>query len=478
MRRIAIFMILLAACLMSLSAQGETQRYEEFRNKIHGDYQGFRESVVNDYDKFLGGIWVEYKKLTGLKADEAPKPAQQPVTELSLPDTTPKDISPVTAEEIPSEAPSIAPFDPVVPTVPVPGETPGVVHFYGANLSVPFKKAATTLSTLDNKGIAAYWKTLDKAGFPQVAQLLVQYKEQMGLNDYMLYLLARKYAQAALKSASDSERYMLTQFLLVHCGFDARLGISNGHLVLLLPFTGKIYSRMYIQQNEINYYVFSEFPKEKAVVYSYELPAEASGKGLLNLSLGKGGIRLPMDAHKYAFTDGVLKMQGNVNANLIRLLADLPQMDNLLYAQPVVDIACRREVLASLSTQLAGKRPEEALEALLHFVQSAFRYATDDEQFGREKPFFFEEALYYPMCDCEDRAVFFSFLVKELLHLDCHLLDYPGHISTAVAIDGLSGDHYSYKEKTYYIADPTYIGAKVGMCMPNYRNTKPELLIW
>lgn len=477
MKRIAICVILLAACFLHLPAQGETQRYEEFRNKIYGEYQGFRESVLNDYDKFLGGVWVEYKEFTGLKADEAPKPVRQPVSQPAQPGVASQEISPLPVEEIPVPAP-IVPSVPASPVVPLPGEKLGMVEFYGAKLSLPVRQTGASLSTLDNKGIAAYWKVLKAAGFPRVAQGLLQSKEQLGLNDYMLYLLAHKYAETALKNAGSAERYMLTQFLLVHCGLDARLGVSNGHLVLMLPFSGKVYSRSFIQQNGVKYYVFSEYPNEKAVIYSYELPAEAVGKGLLSLSVGAVGIRLPMDAHSFAFTDGVLKLEGNVNANLIRLLADLPQMDNVLYAQSVVDRDCRKAVLASLSAQLTGKTRKEALEALLHFVQSAFRYATDNEQFGYEKPFFFEETLYYPTCDCEDRAVFFSYLVRELLQLDCHLLDYPGHVATAVAIDGASGDHYSYQGKTFYIADPTYVGAKVGMCMPHYKNTKPELLIW
>lgn len=484
MKRKITLMICLVAGFMKLSAQGETQRYEEFRNKIHGEYKDFRRSVLQDYDKFLEGVWVEYKKFTGLKPDETPKPVQQPVSEPSKPDVVPREIlpqpveeSPVSVAENPTPATPALPT-PVVPVAPAPGDKMASVDFYGAKLALPFKKQMASLASTDNKDVAAYWNALKEKGFAQVAQSLLQYRDQMGLSDYMLYLLTRKYAEAALKSRSDGERDVLTQFLLVHNGYDARLGISDGRLLLMLPFAGKVYSRPYIQQNGVNYYVFSKTSGGKSPIFSYQLPAEASGKGQLSMGLNKGSIRLPMNARKYTFTDGVLKIEGNVNINLIRLLADLPQMENVLYAQSVADPACRQTVIESLSAQLAGKSKQEALEALLHFVQHAFRYATDDEQFGYEKPFFFEETLYYPMCDCEDRAVFFSYLVKELLHLDCHLLDYPGHISTAVAIDGVSGDHYTYKGKTYYMADPTFVGAKVGMCMPDYKNIKPELLIW
>ena len=62
---------------------------------------------------------------------------------------------------------------------------------------------------------------------------------------------------------------------------------------------------------------------------------------------------------------------------------------------------------------------------LIDFVQNSFQYQTDGEQFGYEKPFFMDENFYYPACDCEDRAILFSNLVKDLLGLDAVLLDYP-----------------------------------------------------
>lgn len=36
-----------------------------------------------------------------------------------------------------------------------------------------------------------------------------------------------------------------------------------------------------------------------------------------------------------------------------------------------------------------------------------------------------EELLYYPQCDCEDRAVFYAYLLRYVLNLDCHLVKYP-----------------------------------------------------
>lgn len=33
-------------------------------------------------------------------------------------------------------------------------------------------------------------------------------------------------------------------------------------------------------------------------------------------------------------------------------------------------------------------------------------------------------------------------------------------------------------DEKYYIADPTYIGAKLGMMMKNFENIKPETIVF
>jgi len=79
---------------------------------------------------------------------------------------------------------------------------------------------------------------------------------------------------------------------------------------------------------------------------------------------------------------------------------------------------------------------------LINFVQTAFDYKTDGDQFGYEKPFFVDELFYYPYSDCEDRAVLYSYLVRTLMGLDVVLLEYPNHMATAVCFDeNIDGDY-------------------------------------
>ena len=115
---------------------------------------------------------------------------------------------------------------------------------------------------------------------------------------------------------------------------------------------------------------------------------------------------------------------------------------------------------------------------LLNFVQTAFVYEYDDKVWGTDRSFFADESLYYPYCDCEDRSVLFSRLVRDLLGLDVVLIYYPGHLATAVKFSSeVSGDYITYDGARYTICDPTYINAPVGMTMPDMDNASAFIVV-
>ena len=109
--------------------------------------------------------------------------------------------------------------------------------------------------------------------------------------------------------------------------------------------------------------------------------------------------------------------------------------------------------------------------------QTAFEYKVDAEQFGREKPFFPDEILFYPYSNCKDRAIFFAYLVRNILNYKVIGLYYPDHVATAVMFQGdIPGDAVIVQSKKFIICDPTYINANIGMCMPNFKNVTPTII--
>ena len=124
---------------------------------------------------------------------------------------------------------------------------------------------------------------------------------------------------------------------------------------------------------------------------------------------------------------------------------------------------------------------EQEEKRVLHLGDSAAltkKFTKDDiDQFGREKVNFVEENFYYEKNDCDDRAVLFAYLVNSLLGLDVQFVQYPGHDCTAVRFTecGTRGNGYFYGDDYYLICDPSYIGASIGRCMPDYRSVKPAV---
>ena len=134
-------------------------------------------------------------------------------------------------------------------------------------------------------------------------------------------------------------------------------------------------------------------------------------------------------------------------------------------------------MIREIEPKIRGLTEVEAVNFLLRLTQKSFEYKRDPEQFGYEKVLFPEETLYYPYSDCEDRAIFFSYLIKHLTPLKIVGIKYSNHLATAVAFSTpIQGDSFNYNGKRYTITDPTYINANVGMTMPQYRGVNFKII--
>jgi hypothetical protein len=68
-------------------------------------------------------------------------------------------------------------------------------------------------------------------------------------------------------------------------------------------------------------------------------------------------------------------------------------------------------------------------------------------------------------------------LIKEFTHFETIVLLYPGHVVLGINIkQTIFGAAINYHNKMYYIADPTYLGAVLGVQMDEYTTIKPEIL--
>lgn len=475
------FFLILLLCSSSMKAQNTNSDYQAFRKGVLDSYVGFRKTVLEDYAKYLQGIWDEYEQFKGIKRDKEPKPSIVPKAGVKPQDVTPVQVIP---EVKPTVQPAPSPTDNSNPVKPIaPNALPNMsFSFSGMKLSA-VSCHAQMIDGLEHQAIAKVWGIYQQDRvMKDVVRSLQSLSMTYGLNDWFTFELVRNYTEATCKNPAS--KTVLQHFLLVNMGYDVRLACCGNQLLLLVPFNQQVYERSYLVIDSKKYYAFYNDPTSKvqnAGVYTCRLPNETYKGCNIDLTIRDGNLGIKTgEIHRFSLSDGKISLQGSIDAGTMEAIRRYPQIDIPFYAMSTIDLNLHQSLLTQVNEQIRGCSEREAVGRILHFVQYAFDYATDGEQHGYEKPYFIEENFYYPKNDCEDRAILFAFLVRNVLGLDVHLIQYPGHECTAVNFSAsqMNGDGYMYKGKAFYICDPTYIGASIGQCMPDYRNLKPIVELW
>ena len=473
------YFFILLLCSSSMMAQNTNSDYQAFRKGVLDNYGSFRKTVLENYAKYLQGVWDEYEQFKGIKRDHEPKPSIAPKA-----DVKPQDVTPI--QSAPEVKPTVQPVptDNPIPVKPIaPCTLPNMSFpFYGMKLSTVLCHAQT-IDGIEHQAIAKAWDAYRQDRVMKDVLLSLQSLAMAyDLNDWFIFELVRNYTEALCKN--HESKTVLQHFLLVNMGYDVRLASCGNQLLLLVPFSQQVYERSYLVIDGKKYYVFDDHSTSKIQnvgVYTCRLPNETDKGRNIDLTIRGGNIGIKTGvAHRFSMSDGKISLQGFVDEGTMEAIRRYPQMDIPFYAMSTIDANFHQSLLAQVSEQIRGCSEKESVSKILHFVQYAFGYATDGEQHGYEKPYFIEENFYYPKNDCEDRAILFAFLVRNVLGLDVHLVQYPGHECTAVnfSTTQMNGDGYMYKGKAFYICDPTFIGASIGQCMPGYSNVKPTVELW
>jgi len=421
------------------------------------------------------------------KIEKAPEPAPAPKPELKMepqpePKVEPKpeptaEAKPVVKSETTPESNTVVDPEKNPLTMSLDFYEANVPLLYGNGLKVQLE------GPLNGKTISAFWEAMSKSNYEDFIKQALLYKDRMKLNDWGYCEFLNKTAER-LYPGSRNESNMFDWFMLTKSGYQAKIGYSGDNVYLLLPTSGVLYGVAYYMfgNSTTKFYnvMFDKYEKPHiSTLYSYDQNYPDATKLTGYQVHAAPSIQHDVQTKILKFTHNgseyTVKVQYDRSA--VKFFEYYPQTDLEVYFDAVPSTDARTSLLDALRPLIKDKSETEAADLLLHFVQTAFKYETDDEQFGREKPFFPEETLYYPGSDCEDRAVLFSFLVRNLLGLEVVGLDYPNHVATAVRFKGdVSGDQVVYQNRKYIICDPTYINADYGMCMPQFKNIKPGII--
>ena len=429
------------------------------------------------------------------------KPAA-PATKPTCPNAKPacpnaKPAAPATKPTCPNAKPACPNAQPAVPTtkpVVVPVTPPAVkpsaptgelftassdkqmVNFCGQKVYVDKSlKGVCSIGNMRENAIADAYEAMCKADYKALVDDCRKVKKELNLNDWGIFLFVREASKTLC--TDENAAVVMQQFLLNELGYKSKMArrADRNQMLLFVAADCQVYGHPYFTKDGLNYYNLTSNESCQFYMCQEDSP---KAKSKLNMQVNHApALNAGMVNSVHKNRSGSVAVSVDVPKSLMEFYGSMPQCDYSVYVNAEVNPSVASKVLSTLAPLVNGKSEAEAANLLINFVQTGFQYATDQEQFGYEKPFFVEELFYYPYCDCEDRSVLYSYLVRNLLKLDVVLLDYPNHIATAVCFnENVSGDFVTVGGKKYVVCDPTYIGASIGKAMPQFKNVAAKVL--
>lgn len=451
-------------------AQFKNSKVREVEN-----FLDFRKKANEEYAQSLRKAWqTMHPERKQLKLSQ-PKPQNPMVCEPERRES-PAAVScnSITRQEA-IGVPSIS----ALPVSPSPQNDVPIVHmpFFGSDCIIHAENGvAFALPSLQPSSIANAWESLANPLYDGLVRDCLEIGENMQLCDWAYILLAKAVAEKLLEGASN-ESVLLQAYLLAQSGMKVKLCTSDNRLFLMLPFAEPVYEYYYLTIDGIKYYIISSGDVNSVSVCQGDFYGGRQPSVLINrypvLSKNLASAKIVRSKRYPDFS-----FQVRPNLNLIHFLNTVPRTNKWgYYAHASLSIDVKEQIYPKLTQLLNGRSETESVNMLLNLVQTGFDYATDQEQFGKEMPLFGDQTIYYPYSDCEDRAILFSILVREIVGLKVVLLGFPGHLAAAVMFSSdVSGDYVVVNGNRYLVCDPTYIGASFGMMMPQFAGESVEVI--
>lgn len=482
-----ITLVLFATCA---SAQTFEEQFRAFQQSAQQDYTDFRDEVNQKYANFLRGAWEYFKQAPAIsrpKEDQVPpivydeqkqkqeKKQQQQKQQQQEQQQQEQEEKQIAIEEIPMPAPAPKPQ----PVAPIEENTSPsntlTVMYQGTSFSFRVPTRRIALHHTDGDALAKAWEFISTDEYDNLLYDCVNNKDNFRLCDWAYFELIEILCK---KMYGDSnEATFLQAYILAQTGYAMRLAKDNAsdRLHVLVGSNYQIYERRYFRLNGTNFYPLVPSQTDLYICSGY---FENEQPFTLDIN-PEQGLKQNSSTMKTRTSSMNVNASCTINLNAINFYNTYPsgQFNDdfgtrwAVYANAPMEECVRQSLYPTLKQAIRGVPEAQAVSKLLNWVQTAFEYEYDDKVWGQDRAFFPSESLYYPYCDCEDRSILFSRIVRDLLNLDVVLLYYPGHLATAVAFhQDVKGDYIILDGRKYIVCDPTYIGAPIGLTMPGMDN--------
>lgn len=461
--------------------------FDDFNQSMQQDFENFRNQINEAYANFLREAWKQFdadapipqpkeKDVPPVIKPQEDKPQPRPQEDRVLP------IKPVVVT-IPKAEPQPEPIEPIEEQPK--GDAPQYVDFtvFGTQCRIRFgDEERFRLPAVNKDAIADLWVRLATPAYNNTLHDCLQLRRDHQFSDWAYLHLLDSASQACL--GKGNEATLLMAYLYCQSGYKMRMGIADNRLFMLFGSKHVLFNRSYYTIGDCYYYPYGG-NAEKLYICEVPFPQEQPLSMLLPQEQRFDyEASVPRSLKSAAFPK--VLVEATVNKKALSFYANYPpSMINenqqtlwAMYANMPMPKAISQTFMAAMKEKIAGLSQLEAMERLLNFVQTAFVYEYDDKVWGCDRAFFPEETLYYPYCDCEDRSILLSRMVRDLLGLHCVLIHYPGHLAMAVQFtDDVKGDCIMLQGEKFTVCDPTYIGAHVGETMPGMNNAEAKAIL-
>ncbi len=494
--RILSLVVCSLTCVPVCVAQGNGG-FNSSRVKMGGSNSAFNQSRANNFNDYRQKLNAEYVKMTreawkdfnAFKALVPPDRDEKPVPPILMSDDDAqkeREDRQVVIETVVTPVKTKPAPQPVAPVRETPETAPQYLSFSYLGASCKVRKPAGTpfrLKGLSENAVADAWEALCDTRYNNLVVDCIKLRNQQKLCDWAYLMMLQEMANTCCGKGTN-EATLLMAFVYSQSGYRIRLGQAGNRLELLYASQHKIYNRGYYSMDGEYLYPLNKestsirisaakYPKEQSLsLWVPQLPqvpfVAAQQRTLTSKRYPDMSVRVSENKNLMTFFDSYPTSE--VGGNFMTRWA--------MYANTPVCKEVREELYPQLKRALTGISEKVAVEKLLNWVQTAFVYEYDDKVWGGDRALFPDETLYYPYCDCEDRSILFTRLVRDLLGLKCILIYYPGHVATAVSFsEQVQGDYIQTSGRRFTVCDPTYIGAPAGRTMPKMNNASAKVIL-
>lgn len=442
----------LGLSLMSPTALTQAESFDEWKSRQQQQTDAWFSEQQQAFADMLRSDWEAFNSHLSAREGYQPKPSAPPSTE-PLP---PKPAQPI--------APALP--EPEAPAAPDGRSLP----FIGHTLSLPAWNAPIPTNYDDSKVFAEAWEALARAPDTEVmVEWLENQQRALNLGDWGVWKLIR-----AVSTGNQQQQAVRTWYLLLAMGYDVKIGF-NKHRVAVLPQVEQtIYWKQYYTGAGLRYY---DLTQTKSLPDQLFLHGQSGNdRKPLDFSFRKQPRTNP-STRSVAITHRDRSLELLFDAQLATFYQQHPTIDLIHYFEAPLDPILEASLQKAWSGMATDTMSDLArLNLLLGLVQHGVRYQLDSDLFGIEEYYQLPgELLANGAGDCEDRSILFARMGRQLLKRNIVGVRYPGHVATAVQVDG-PGISYSLDNKRYLVADPTYIGSSAGEAIPDLAEEQPELI--